>query len=340
MRRLRGTGALLCVVVLGPALLLGGCSGTDNDGARESPRPTVPPRGQALDLTTEFPATLVALPDGGLLVGELATGRILKVPAEPQVDPAIEPGFGRADVLVTLPVAPDGGFPLQVGLTGLATDPPGGRVFAAWVRADDDRMVVSEVVGGSTRDVWIGPMAATQASAGRLVWWRGRLVVSIGDRLQSRTADPPLDDLRSALVSLDPDGSPSQQPIIVSTDWNNPFAVTVDSSDRLLVADNVPKGGPERLGVTTEPGSTTLSELGSEGEHLAPAGIAEVRPGVAWICGWITGLVTELPIGTDGRARWADRTELADVPCSLDVVVLVDGRIAVSTDSGVRVVRP
>jgi len=345
---------LLNVLVVGPVILgavLVGCSGgnearggdeTRGDVADDA-RSTVVPRGAPLDVETDFPASLVALPNGALLVGELATGKILRlseIAGSGSGSGSGALGVGRSEVVAVLPVAPDGGFPLQVGLTGLATDPSGARIFAAWVRGSDNRMVVSEVVGESRREVWVGPAAATQASGGRLVWWRGRLVLSIGDRLQRRTADPPMDDLRSALVSLDPDGEKSQQPRIVSTDWNNPFAVAVDGSDRLLVADNVPKDGPERLGVTTEAGATVVSDLGSGDEHIAPAGMLELRPGVAWICGWISGVVTEVPIAPDGMARWADRTDRADIPCSLDAVRLSDGRVAVSTDSQVRIVTP
>ncbi len=276
----------------------------------------------------EFPASLAVAPDGSLFIGELATGRVLKLASSLQ---------GAPSIVATLAVTSGGGFDKQVGLTGLIVSPTG-RVFAAWVRSADDRMVVSELVDDAPRDVWVGPVAARQASAGRLVWWRDRLVLSIGDRLIGADPNPPLDDLRSALVTLDPDQPTTQTPLIVSTNWNNPFAVTVDSSDRVLVADNVPGGGPERLGASTDRGQTMLSDLGSDAEHIAPSGIAEPRPGVAWVCGWISQVVTEVPIGTDGTADWSSRTRRDDIPCSLDVVRLPDGRMVVSTDSEVRVV--
>jgi len=310
-------------VFVGALLLVVSACGSSTPDTVSPPSPI----GTVLT-TADFPASLAVAPEGSLYIGELATGRIIKFEASLQ---------GPPSTVATLPVTAGGGFEKQVGLTGLTVSPTG-RLFAAWMRSSDDHMVVSEVVDGSPRDVWVGPASAQQASAGRLVWWRDRLVISIGDRLIGADPDPPLDDLRSAIITLDPDQPSSQVPAIVSTNWNNPFALTVDASDRLLVADNVPGGGPERFGASVDLGQTMLSDLGSDSEHVAPSGLAEALTGKVWICGWISQVVTEVPVGADGTADWAARSRRDDIPCSLDVVRLPDGRMVVSTDSDVRVV--
>jgi hypothetical protein len=107
-----------------------------------------PGQGSAFVDKADFAAAMVALPGGGLLFGERATGRVRRADADGRV--------------MVAPVAEvDVSTRGQRGLLGLAVD-RAGRVFAAWT-ALDGHLLVGLVAPGSRRTVWRGPASAVLA---------------------------------------------------------------------------------------------------------------------------------------------------------------------------------
>src|SRR5665648_375351 len=114
----------------------------------------------------------------------------------------------------------------------------------------------------SRRIVWCGPPSATLANGGHLAFAPdGRLLIGIGDLQHPRRAQR-ADTPNGKLLSLRPDGPPTQRPAVVSSGWNNPFAFTFTPSGTLWVADNSPGTRPERLAPgASDPRASTFLEL-------------------------------------------------------------------------------
>src|SRR6185436_19896399 len=165
--------------------------------------------------------------DGGLLVAPLAGGPIGFVRRDGRL---IFSGF-RAP-----PVRTDG----QRGLLSLALSPED-VLYASWVPRGSDRLVVGILNRKGPTIIWNGPRTTTFANGGHLEFEPdGRLVIGIGASKLRRGAS-------GAMLSLDPNGPPSQVPRILSTGWNNPFAFAFTPDGRLWVADNADGKQPERL---------------------------------------------------------------------------------------------
>lgn len=288
-------------------LLGAGCGGGD--------RPPAPDRL----FVAEAPevAAMASLPDGGLLLGERVTGRILR---------ADRSGTADAAPVTTLPVSVEG----QRGLLGLAVDGTG-QAFAAWTEPGG-RIQVGQVAPGPTRIVWDGPMSAEAANGGHLAFDSGGgLVIGIGDLLSQPKIDDPAFP-HGKLLRLDPAGAPAQQPELVSSGWNNPFAFTIDDEGRLWVADNTPGDTPERLARgDAGPRATDITVLPA---GTAPSGLA-VRGDTLAVCGYLTRTLVPYRIAQGGPPEPAGGV-LAD-DCRLGVATLSDGRLAYSTGQTIRI---
>ncbi len=281
------------------------------------------PDVEVLVAEAAFPAAVAPTPDGGLLYGERLTGRVRRVDAEGRV--ATEPV-----AVVDVGPSPEG----QRGLLGLTVDPDDpGRVFAAWTRASDGRLVVGQVAPGPERLVWEGPVSAELANGGRVLWRDGRLVVGIGDLLDGeRTDDPSAPN--GKVISLDPDG-PADQPFeVLSSGWNNPFALALDAEGRVWVADNAGGAGFERFG-RADIGDATRSDLVPADEPVAPAGLVALADGRFAVCGYVSRELVEVEVDAAGEASYADE---ALAPCAVAVVQLADGRVVVADETSLSVV--
>ena len=269
-----------------------------------SPR-TLPPTGG------DIVAALAPLPGGGLRYGELRSGVIRD--------------RGSRRVLARVPVASGG----QRGLLGLAVD--GTRTFAASV-ARNGRIVVDRVLPPPAARVWTGPPSANLGNGGHLaVLADGRLVVGIGDLGRpSRTADARSPN--GKLLALDPSGPADQRPAVLSSGWNNPFAFAVAPDGRVWVADNAPGRRPERLGSGT--GAAQRSPLP---RRIAPSGLAVLSATDVAVCGVASGTLERFHRRGDGSWRAAGAL---DGPCRFGVARLAGGTLVVSTDDGLREVRP
>ncbi len=273
--------------------------------------PAAAPSG-ALLLRGAPAAALAPLPHGGLLVGALRGGSLQRLAAD---------GTRTTPRLRVPAVATQG----QRGLLSLLAD--GRRVYASWV-ARDGRLLVGRLRSTrAPRIVWRGPATATLANGGHLALAPdGRIVVGIGDRQSPRGAV-------GQLLSLAPDGPPSQRPRVLSRGWSNPFAFAFTPDRRLWVADNAPGPHPERLARGDEGRPRELTVLPPE---TAPAGLAALPDGDLVLCGFRSGRLDRY---RSRAGRWMRIATLAS-DCRYGVVRLRDGRLAYAADDGVRSVRP
>ena len=280
------------------------------------------PTAEVLVEDAAFPAAVAPTPDGGLLYGERLTGRVRRVDAEGRV--AAEPV-----AVVDVGPSPEG----QRGLLGLTVDPDDPeRVFAAWTRGSDGRLVIGQVAPGPERLVWEGPIPAELANGGRVLWRDRRLVTGIGDLLdRSRTGDPAAPN--GKVLSLDPDGPPDQPFEVLSSGWNNPFALALDAGGRVWVADNAGRSGFERFGRADVDGAPR-TDLVPADEPVAPAGLVALGDGRFGVCGYVSRELVEVEVDAAGKASYTGR---ALAPCGVAVVQLTDGRVVVADESSLSV---
>lgn len=259
-------------------------------------------RGLGPPGAVQEPVALAVLDDGRVAVGERRAGRVL----------ALSPDPGSAtppEVLATVDVDP--GAEGQRGLLGLAA--LGDRLFAAWTRAGDGRLVVGQVVPGPTRLVWEGPASSDLANGGHLVVTAdGRLVVGVGDLRRPDLVDDPAAP-NGKLLALDPGGPPGQAPTVLSGGWNNPFAFTTTADGVLWVADNAPGQEAERLGR----GDGEGARVDLPGRR-APSALVALGRGRLGLCGFLDGDLVEVDV--TGRPR-VGRTLVRDA-CRTGAVVL------------------
>jgi hypothetical protein len=266
----------------------------------------------------DFPAAMVALPEGGLRFGERLTGRIRDVTPDGQL---------LADPIATVAVSTQG----QRGLLGLAVD-AAGRTFAAWTRPDR-RLVVGQVAPGAERLVWLGPATTRLANGGHLVATDDGLIIGIGD-LQARALVDDPNRPNGKLLRLDPDGLADQRPRTISTGWNNPFAFTITPSGALWVADNTGKRGAERLARGDVAGRpTSVTRL--RGTN-APSGLVAIDDGRLAMCGFVSRRLDVYDVARPGSARRSAQPLATD--CAVGVVRLADGALAYATETSIRTV--
>jgi Glucose / Sorbosone dehydrogenase len=282
-----------------------------------------------LFIRADFPAAMAALPHGGLVYGELVSGKIWRVDAH---------GHRSRAVIARVRASSNG----LKGLLGLAVDPRG-RVFAAFTSAGrNQRLLVERVSPGRARVVWRGPPAHSEANGGRLAFTRaGRLLVSLGDRDRSITISPtggpiapPWPGLTGSIVSLDPDGNSSQIPTSLATGWFNPFGLAVTPSGAVWVADNA-VGDDEHL---------ARADLGPKPQravklpHIAPTGIAAEGERDLYVCGFVSRRLDHYRVGADGVPHVSGKPLARD--CAIGVIRLSDDQLAYANEHSIRLVRP
>ena len=258
-------------------------------------------------------SALAVTPGGALLAGALESGDIAVVPPQ-------------AMSLPRLRVATGG----QRGLLGLAADRRG-RVYAAYTRAGDRRIVVDQIVPGARRRIWTGPRSATLANGGHLeLAPDGRLVIGIGDLQDpARIEDPRAPN--GKLLALRTDAT-NVRPAVLSSGWNNPYAFAFTPDGRLWVADNAPGRRVERLARGDLGGAPEqVSELEPK---VAPSGLVAISNTELAVCGFVSGTLDRYR-WRDGRWRSAGTIARG---CRYGVARLRDGRLAFSTGREIRTV--
>lgn len=268
-------------------------------------------------------AALAALPDGGLRVGDLRSGTITDVLGTGGVRLRSPKEVAKLHVRT-------GG---QRGLLGLAVDNRE-QTFAAYVRTDG-RLVVARVAPGPQQLVWLGPQSTDLADGGHLTFDpTGRLLIGIGD-LQNPPAVSDPATPNGKLLSLDPGGPADQRPRVLSRGWNNPYAFTATPGGRLLVGDNAPGRRPERIADGSDSGGAPRAVTDLT-EHIAPSGLAALNDREIVVCGVRSGRLDRFRLSRSGRWRLAGRIS----PCRYGVARLAGGRLAISGDDGIKVLRP
>ncbi|MGH9211390.1 MAG: PQQ-dependent sugar dehydrogenase [Acidimicrobiales bacterium] len=303
----------LCRVVLTAtvavlAVGVAGCGG-DGDGVDVEVKSTI-----EFENGTE-PAALAPLPDGGLLVGERRTGLIRTITADGDLtDPVAH--------VAVVAAAND-----QRGLLGLAVT--GERIYAAWARGADGRIVVGEVSGDGERIVWEGPVSSALANGGHLAFLPdGRLLVGIGDLQRPELVDDPATP-NGKLLALDAEGPPNQVPVPLSGGWNNPFAFVVTADGAIWVADNAPGDTTERIGR----GDSAAGDRPALPGKRAPSALVELEPGRLGLCGYLDGQLDVVEI-VNGEPRVGGEVATG---CRTGAAALTDGRLAVSDGERVRI---
>ncbi len=277
---------------LAAVLLLAGCGG----GARPQPRLLV---SHAAD-----PVALTPLPDGGFLYAERTTGRVRRVTAA---------GALIGAPLARVMVRTDG----QRGLLGLTTI--GRAIYGAW-SARDGRLLVAQLTP-RRRLVWTGPQTNTLANGGHLATLPdSRIAIGVGD-LQGG-ADP---NARS-ILTLDPNGPPSQTPRVLSRGWNNPFAFAADPSGAIWVADNSPGRAAERLGRGDRDNAPRMALA----RKTAPSALALGRSEIV-ICGFVSGRLDRDTIDGDTAKASGD---LLATDCATGVARLRNGALVYAAIHG------
>ena len=171
-------------------------------------------------------------------------------------------------------------------------------------------------------------MSADRANGGSLALLAdGRLVIGIGDLLADRSlADDPTVPNRK-ILALDPDGPSAQTPTVLSTGWNNPYALTVTADGVPWVADNAGGRAAERIGRADRPAANATAFPETK-LPIARAALVEIARGRLGVCGYVSEVMAAVEI-VKGRPRPAGRVVVA--PCSLGAVVRPDGRIVTAT---------
>jgi hypothetical protein len=254
--------------------------------------------------TANHPVALLVIDDVTVLYAERLTGKVLRRDLDlPEAEPRL---------IAEVEVDSSGE---QRGIVGLARI--GDQVFGAWVRPGDLRLVVGDVERGTL--VWEGPVTDVKAIGGHLEVFDGQLLLGLGELVD----DP---DLAGTIVTVDPDGTSDQRPVVISRGWNNPFAFVVDNGE-VVVADNAPDGEQERLGELPFP----------EDDQRAPSAIVVVSTGRYGVCGYLDGEMRGYRI-EDGAVQ--SNGTLVDEGCRTSGVALPDGRFVVADDDSIRLVDP
>lgn len=272
-------------------------------GERPDPSPLV---------DAAFPAAMAALPDGGLVVGELSTGRVLHVDG------------GVTALLGTVPVSTEGE---QRGLLGLAVR--GNEIFVSFT-APSGRLQVRRLGGPM---VWEGPPSADRSIGGRIAFAPdGSLVIGVGDLLDPEAAAAPATP-NGKMLALDAGGPADQRPTTISSGWNNPFAFAFAPDGTLYVADNAGGAGDERLAIgNAGPSPVVLSTFPP---HSVPSGLAITSDGLLAVCTYRTRTLRTYEVV--GETAVPDLVPLA-TDCSLGVVALSDGRLAYANQTAIMTV--
>ncbi|MFD6053905.1 PQQ-dependent sugar dehydrogenase [Agromyces sp. NPDC060279] len=205
-----------------------------------APPPVLRPDGTVRELATglDAPWSVVALPNGAVLVSERDLARIVEV----------LPGGGTRVVAEVPGVAPGG----EGGLLGLAQLPGDGEreasLYAMFTGTDDNRIVRMPVTGdpgaialGAAEPVLTGIPKAGNHNGGRLAFGPdGFLYATTGDA-GLREAARDRGSLAGKILRMTPDGAPAPGNPFGTHVWSlghrNPQGIAWDASGRLWAAE-------------------------------------------------------------------------------------------------------
>jgi hypothetical protein len=275
----------------------------------------------------KFPAAMAPLRNGGLVYGELMTGRIWKL--------------SNTGHRAKRPLARIHGIATEGlrGLLGLAVDRRG-RVFADWT-GHDGIIHVAQVAPGKQRAVWSPGHDGEEANGGRLAFGKdGRLIVSVGDRDRSvqpgptGPIGPAFPGFSGGIFSVDPDGGPSQTPQLLAPGFFNPFGLAVTPSGDVWATDNAITPDTDLIARVHDGTAEPFAYMA----HTAPSGLAAIDDHTLAVCGFVSRRLDRFVVADDGTAHVADPPIAQG--CSIGVIRLADGRLAYASQMKISVVRP
>jgi hypothetical protein len=324
----------------GAAVLVGACSSSGDEST------AVWPAAIRIALAAAVPGDIISLRSDGPAVEwiDRRAGTINRIADVAGTTDAAGTTDGEANIetIATIEVSTDGE---QRGLLG--TTSIGNRRFAAWTDPTTLDLVIGEIVEGElARVVWGGTTTQSKAIGGHLETYGGDILLGLGEL--TAWGD---EHGSGALVTLDPDAAPTQEPVVVSDGWNNPFAFTVVQSaggdEVIWVADNAPDSGPdpERLGR----GDIADRRLATASPQRAPSAVVELPDGRLGVCGFLDGEMWAYDIpdpdsvgGEGGDSGEGDALELAERAgtiggCLTAATVMDDGSIVTAIDGALAV---
>lgn len=255
------------------------------------------------------PWGLVALPDGGLLVGSRDEAAVFRV----------APGSGEVTEVARVPgVDPDG----EGGLLGLALSPEGDRLYAYHTAAADNRVVSMPYADGelgAPEVVLDGiPRDAVIHHGGGLAFGPdGMLYAATGDAADPELAQDP-GSLAGKILRMTPGGgvpedNPTDGSLVYSLGHRNVQGLAWDGQDRLWASEFGARSLDE-LNLITAGGNYGWPEYeGSGGQadgfrdpaaewpvaEASPSGLAYAR-GALWMAALRGERLWMIPLGTDG----------------------------------------
>jgi glucose/arabinose dehydrogenase len=277
-----------------------------------------------------FPAAMAPLRGGGLVYGELTTGRIWKLSKR---------GHRSKHPIARIRHVSHEGLR---GLLGLAVDKHG-RVFADWT-GTDGVIHVAKVAPGRQRAVWSPGSDGEEANGGRLAFGPdGRLIVSVGDRDRSvqpgptGPIGPAFPGFSGGIYSVDPNRGPSQTARLLAGGFFNPFGLAVTPSGDIWATDNAITPDTDLIARVHDGTAQPFAYMA----HTAPSGLAAIDDGTLAVCGFVSQRLDRFLIAADGTAHVAPPpAPPIATGCELGVIRLSDGRLAYASRSKISVVSP
>jgi hypothetical protein len=216
----------------------------------------------------------------------------------------------------------------QAGLLGVAE--VDGVRYVAYTRTDGQLVVVGQF-GVTWRIVWEGTSTRQKAIGGHLEAYGSLLLLGLGELTGWAKEHG-----SGALVTLDPLGNQTQEPVVLTDGWHNPFAFAVGPDHTTVwVADNAPDGGVERLGRGDLQGVTT--DL--PGPQRAPSALAILPDGRLAVCGWLDRRVRRYATTSDtDKPVTVRRTDTIAEGCATGLLATADS-LYFSGDDGLQRVR-
>ena len=214
----------------------------------------------------------------------------------------------------------------QAGLLGVAV--LNDETFVSFTRADG-QLVVTDLNG---RMIWNGTTTQNKAIGGHLEIFAGKVVIGLGELTGWAQAHG-----SGALVALDPQGPPDQQPVVLTDGWHNPFAFTVvtdDAGSHIWVADNAPDGGKERIGR----GDKTASITELPGPQRAPSAIVSLADGRLAVCGWLDKEIRSYEISGEQTQPSVERAGTIATGCD-SALALIGNSIWFAGEAGVSEIK-
>jgi glucose/arabinose dehydrogenase len=274
-----------------------------------------------------FPAAMAPLRGGGLVYGELTTGRIWKLS---KAGHRSKHPIARVRHLSTEGLR---------GLLGLAVDKRG-RVFADWT-GSDGMIHVAKVAPGRRRAVWNPGADGEEANGGRLAFGKdGRLVVSVGDRDHSiqpgpdGPIGPAFPGFSGGIYSVSPNGPASQTARTLATGFFNPFGLAVTPAGDVWATDNAITPDTDLIARVHDGTAQPFAYMA----HTAPSGLAAIDDHTLAVCGFVSRRLDRFTVAADGTAH-VDGPPIAQ-DCSIGVIRLSDGRLAYATETKISLVKP